>query len=90
MQSSRSQMFFKIGVLKNSQISQENTMLESLFNEVAGLKAWNFIKKRLQHLYFPVKFAKFLRTLFFKEHLLWLLLQMEGHFIVFPFFITMI
>ena len=48
MQSSRSQMFFKIGVLK-----------KSLLNKVAGLKAWNFIKKRLQHRCFPVKFAKF-------------------------------
>ena len=37
-------------------------MLESLFNKYAGLKACNFIKKRLQHKFFPVKFAKFLRT----------------------------
>ena len=39
-----------------------------------GLKACNFIKKRLQHRCFPVKFAKFLRTLIFTEHLRWLLL----------------
>ena len=37
----------------------------SLFNKVAGLKACNFIKKRLQHRCFPVKFAKFFRTSFF-------------------------
>ena len=37
-------------------------MLESLFNEVAGMKTCNFIKKRLQHMCFHVKFAKFLRT----------------------------
>ena len=37
-------------------------MLESLFDEVASLKSWNFIKKRLQDRCFPVKFAKFLRT----------------------------
>ena len=30
-------------------------MFESLFNKVAGLKAYNFIKKRLQHRCFPVK-----------------------------------
>ena len=36
---------------------------ESLFNNVAGLNACNFVKKRLQHRYFPVKFAKLLRTL---------------------------
>ena len=44
----RSQMFFKIGVLKNFAKSQENTpALESLFNKVADLKACNFIEKRL-------------------------------------------
>ena len=33
------------------------------------LQAWvcNFIKKRLQHLHFPVKFAKFLRTSILKN-----------------------
>ena len=35
-------------------------MLESLFNKVAGPQACNFIKKRLQHKCFPVKFAKIL------------------------------
>ena len=38
-------------------------MLESLFNKVAGLKAWNVIKKRLLHRWFPVNIATFLRTL---------------------------
>ena len=28
------------------------------FNTVACLKTWNFIKKRLQHRYFPVNFSK--------------------------------
>ena len=37
-------------------------MLESLFNNVAGLQACNFIKKILQNRCFPMKFAKFLRT----------------------------
>ena len=44
------------------QYSQENTLLESLFNRVAGLKASSFIKKRLQHSCFPLNIAKFLRT----------------------------
>ena len=35
-------------------------MLESLFNKVAGLKACNFIKKRLQHGCFPVSFKNIL------------------------------
>ena len=34
-----------------------------------GLKTCIFIKKRLQHKYFPVNIAKFLRTAFFIENL---------------------
>ena len=41
---------------------RKTSMLESVFNKVAGLKASNIIKNRLQHRCFPVKFAKFLRT----------------------------
>ena len=52
-------------------------MLESLFNKYAGLKACNFVEKRLQHRCFPVKFAKFLRTPFFTEHIRWLLLEIS-------------
>ena len=37
-------------------------MLESFLNKVTGLNACNFIKKRLQHRHFPVKFAKFWKT----------------------------
>ena len=40
--------------------------LEALFNNVAGLKGCNFIKKKLQHRCFPVKFAKLFRTLFYR------------------------
>ena len=35
-------------------------------NKVAGLKPVTLLKKRLRHRCFPVKFAKFLRTLFRK------------------------
>ena len=35
-------------------------------------------KKRLKHRFFPVSIAKFLGTVFFKEHLRWLLLRMEA------------
>ena len=47
-------------------------MLESLFNKLAGLKACKFIKTRLYHRCFPVKFAKFLKTPSFAEYLRWL------------------
>ena len=36
------------------------------FTNFTDLQAFNFIKKRLQHRCFPVKFAKFLRTLILK------------------------
>ena len=57
--SSRSQMFFKTGVL---------TPAPGLSLFLLKLQACNFIKKRLQHRGFPVKFAKFLTTAFFTEH----------------------
>ena len=69
-------MFFKIGVLKNfKNFTWKRLVLESNFSKVAGLICCNFIKKRLLHRCFPVKFAKFLRTLFFTEHLHWMLLR---------------
>ena len=43
-------------------IHKKTSVLESLFNKVASLKAWNLIKKRLQQRYFPVNVAKLLRT----------------------------
>ena len=42
-------------------------MLESSFNKVTWLQLCSFIKKRLQHRFFPLKFAKFLRTLILKN-----------------------
>ena len=51
-------------------------MLESFFIKVASLKACSSIKNRLQRNCFPVKFAKFLRTPFFKEFQ-WLLLRFQ-------------
>ena len=51
--------------LKFFQISQENTCVGvSLIKFVK-----NFIKKRLQHRCFPVKFAKFFKNTYFEEHL---------------------
>ena len=40
-------------------------MLESLFNEVAGLKTSNFIRKRLKLKRFPVNIAKNFKNSFF-------------------------
>ena len=61
VRSSRLQIFFKIGVLKNFAIFTGKHLCLCLFNKVAGLKSCNFIKKRLQHRCFPVNIVKFLR-----------------------------
>ena len=41
---------------------KKTSVSESIFRKVAGLQPCSYIKKRLQHWCFPVKFAKFLRT----------------------------
>ena len=48
--------------LKISQYSQENTILESLFNKVTGRQTYSFIKNKPQHSCFPVNIVKFLTT----------------------------
>ena len=53
-------------------------VLEFLFKKIADPQACNFIKKRLQHMCFPVKFAKFLRAPFFTIHLRWLLCKISN------------
>ena len=76
--SSRSKIYLRIGVLKNFAIFTGRHLCWCLFfNEYAGLNACNFIKNRLQHKFFPVKFVKFLRTLFFTEHVRWLFLEIS-------------
>ena len=49
IRTSRSQMLFEIDVLKVCNIHRKTPVLESLFSKVAGLEAYKFIKKRLQH-----------------------------------------
>ena len=60
--SSRSQMFFKIAVLKNIANFTGKRLYWSLFLIKLQVLKLNFTEKRLQHRWFPVKFAKFLRT----------------------------
>ena len=66
-------MFFKMDVLKNVVKFTGKHICWS--NEVAGHKTCNFIKRKVQHRCFSVKFAEFLRTLFFTELLQGLLLH---------------
>ena len=65
--------------LKISQYSQENTVLEFLFNKVAGLQGCNFIEKKFHHRCFQVRFAKFLKTPILKNICKQLLLTMLAH-----------
>ena len=71
----RSQVFYKISVLKNFTIFTERHLCWSLF--LIKLQAWKptTLSKRLQHRCFPVNIAKLLRTAFFIEQLRWLLLD---------------
>ena len=52
--------------------------MESLLNKVAGLQAYNLIKKIFQWKYFLVNMAKFLRTIFVGKKVWWLL-RLENH-----------
>ena len=82
--SSRSLMFFKIGVkkfnrfkiglkLQNIAIFIGKHLCWSLFLiRLQAFQDCNFIKMRLQHRCFPVNIAKFLRTTFFTKHVKWL------------------
>ena len=61
-------MVFTLGTLKNfANFAGKIHVLESLFKKALGPQACKFIKKRLQHRYFPVKLAKFSRTLFLQN-----------------------
>ena len=51
-------MFYEIGLLKNF-----GKLKDFFFEKVAHHEACNFIKKTLQHKYFPVNFAKLLKAL---------------------------
>ena len=75
VRSSRAEVFFKKGDLRNLAKFTGKHLCQSRFlNIVAGLRRTTLLKKKLWHRCFPVNFAKCLRTPFFIEHLWWLLL----------------
>ena len=57
-----SQRRFLLKKVKSCKFHRKTLALESLFNKVADLQAYNFIKRRVRHSCFPVKFVKLLRT----------------------------
>ena len=73
--SSCPQVFCKKRVLKSfSKFTGQDPCWSLFFKKVAGLTPVTLLKSSLQYGYYPVKFAKFLRTPFFIELLRWLLL----------------
>ena len=76
--SSRPEVFCKKSVLRNFAKFTGKRLCQSLFfNNVAELRPATLTKKRLWNRCFPVNYAKFPRTLFFTEHLRWLLLLLD-------------
>ena len=56
------------GALKNfGNLSGKIHALEYLFKKASDPHACKFMKKRLQHRYFPVKLARFSRALFLQN-----------------------
>ena len=73
----------KMGALRNfAKVTGKHLSQSLFFNKVAGVRSANLLKMSLWHRYFPVNFAKFLRTLFLTDHLWWPLLQIFGKLIV--------
>ena len=70
LRSSRSEVFYKKAVLRNFAKFTGKHLCQTLFNRLLI----KLLKKKLWHRFFPVNFAKFLRTPFVTEHLWWLLL----------------
>ena len=69
-------MFCKKDDLRNfTEFTGKHQCQSLFFNKVAGLRPATLLKKRLLVQLFSVNFAKFLRTPFYKMHLLWLLLK---------------
>ena len=71
-------------VVRESWEKSYRSSRSQIFFEIGFLKY--FIKKRFQYKCFPVKFAKFLRTSFFTEHLQWLLLKLNIFMLKLPIY----
>ena len=81
--SNRPEVFCKKDVLRNFAKFTGKHGFQSLF--FAGLRPATLLKERFWHRCFPVNFVKFLRTPFLKEHLWWLLLDLESSVLDFQF-----
>ena len=73
--SSLPEVFYKNGVYRNfAKFTGKNLCQSLIFNKVAGIRPATLLKKRPWHRFYPVNFAKFLRTPYFTKYFRWLLL----------------
>ena len=78
--SSRPEVFCTKDILKNfAKFTGKHQCQSLFFNKVADLRLAILLEKRRRYRYFPVDFAKFLRTPFSTEHLQWLLLKIISY-----------
>ena len=76
--SSRSQVFFKIGVLKNfPKFTGKHLLWIFFLIKLQARRPATVLKKRFQYMCFRVNIAKFLRKAFFIENLRWFLLPLR-------------
>ena len=67
--SSRSQMFFKIGVLKNFAIfTGKHLCCNLFFNKVAGLRYATLLKKETLSQVFSCEYCNIFKNTYFEEH----------------------
>ena len=73
LRSSRSQTYFKIGVLKNFSMFAKTPVFESLFNKAEDLNACIFIKK-----VFPCEYCKTFENSLLVEYFLFIILSLNS------------
>ena len=59
--------YYKKGLKDFTKFTGKHLCQSPFFNKVAGLRPATLLKKRLWQRYFPVNFAKFLRTTFLQN-----------------------
>ena len=74
LRSSRSQMFFKIGVLKVFSMFAKTPVFESPFNKAGALKACIFIQKEIPTQVFSCEYCEFFKNTFLVEYFLIIIL----------------
>ena len=74
LRSGRSQIFFKISVLKNFKMFAKTPVFESLFNKAGALKTCIFIQKEIPTQVFSSEYCEIFKNSFLVEHFLFIIL----------------